>query len=154
MKRLLALVVFAFSVNPGMVQAGGSPPTDVSVNFDIDAGAGCDFPVNWMITGKSSTINLPGGGFISTGPKLRAVVTNLDNSQSVTLNVQGAGHVSFGPQGEMMITITGRNLLGDPVANTMLLAIGTFHFIPDPNTNALLDLSGEGQLIDVCAMID
>ena len=154
MKRLLALVVFVFSVNAGMVQAAGSPPADVSFSMDIPAGAGCDFNVNWTVTGRSSMITLPGGGLIGTGPNLRVVVTNLDEpSESVTLNIQGAGHVSFGPQGEVMVTVTGRNLLGDPVANIMVLAIGTFHFTADP-TNALVGLSGNGQLIDVCAMID
>jgi hypothetical protein len=111
--------------------------------------------VNWTVTGKSSTISLPGNRVISTGPKLRVVVTNLvDPSKSVTLNIEGAGHISFGPQGEVMVTVTGRNLLGDPVENFMVLAIGTFQFTPDPITNELIGLSGEGQLIDVCAMID
>src|SRR5215475_10383306 len=99
MKRLLALVVVALSANSAMGQARGSPPVDVSFTQDIEAGKGCDFPVRWDATGKSSTISLPGNRLISTGPTLRVVVTNLaDSSKSVTLNIEGAGHISFGPQ--------------------------------------------------------
>src|SRR5206468_3109975 len=155
MKKLLALVVLAFSVNPGMVQAGGWPPVDIGFSFDIPANAGCNFPVNWTVTGKSSIITLPGDRLMINAPKQTAVVTNLDDpSKSVTLNITGVIHASFGPQGEVMVVATGRNLLADPIANTMVLTIGTFKYIFDPTTGAQIDLSGEGQLIDVCAMID
>ena len=158
MKRLLALVVLAFSVNPGLVQAGGSPPVDIGFSLDIPANAGCNFPVNWTVTGKESIITLPGDRLLVTEPKQNAVVvTNLDDpSKSVTLNATGVFHASFGPQGEVMIVATGRNLLADPIANIMVLTIGTFKYIFDPITGhpQLTDLSGEGQLIDVCAMID
>ena len=155
MKRLLALVVLAFSVNPGMVQAGGSPPVDIGFSFDIPANAGCNFPVHWTGTGKSSIITLPGDRLMINAPQQTTVVTNLDDpSKSVTLNVTGAIHASFGPQGEVMVVATGRNLLADPIANTMVLTIGTFNYIFDPTTGAQIGLSGEGQLIDVCAMID
>ena len=157
MKRLLAFVVLAFSVNSGMVQAGGSPPFDTGFSLDIPANAGCNFPVNWTGTGKSSIITLPGDRLVVTAPKQATVVTNLDDpSKSVTLNVTGVLHASFGPQGEVMVVATGRNLLADPNANIMILTIGTFKYIFDPSTGFpdLIDLSGEGQLIDVCAMID
>ena len=157
MKGLLALVVLAFSVNPGMVQAGGSPPVDMGFSFDIPANDGCNFPVNWTGTGKSSIITLPGNRLMISAPQQTTVVTNLgDPSKSVTLNVAGAIHASFGPQGEVMVVATGRNLLADPIANIMVLTIGTFKYIFDPITGApvLTDLSGEGQLFDVCVMID
>lgn len=157
MNRLLALVVVALSVHPAMVQAGGSPPVDIGFSLDIPANAGCNFPVNWTGTGKSSIITLPGDRLIVTAPKQTTVVTNLDDpSKSATLNVTGVLHASFGPQGEVMVVATGRNLLADPIANIMVLTIGTFKYIFDPITGfpSLIDLSGEGQLMDVCAMID
>jgi hypothetical protein len=157
MKRLLALVVFALFVNPAMVQAGGSPPVDIGSSIDIPANAGCDFPVNWTGTGKSSFITLPGDRALVTAPKQTTVVTNLaDPSKSVTLHVEGVLHGTFGPQGELIIVATGRNLLADPIANVMVLTIGTFEYIFDLNTGApvLSDLSGEGQVIDICALID
>jgi len=157
MNRLLALVVFALFVNPTMVHAAGSPPVDAGFSFDIPANAGCNFPVNWTGTGKQSLITLPGDRAIVTAPKQRTVVTNLaDPSKSVTLNVEGALHGSVGPQGELTIVATGRNLLADPIANIMVLTVGTFQYTFDLNTGFpdLSDLSGEGTLIDVCAMIE
>jgi hypothetical protein len=157
MKRLPELVVFAFLLNTGMVQAGGSPPVDIGFSFDIAANDGCDFPVNWTGTGKSSIITLPGDRVIVNAPFQQTVVTNLDDpSKSVTLNVPGAIHASIGPQGEVVIVATGRNLIADPVASIMVLTIGTFKYVFDPIAGApvLTDLSGAGQVIDVCAMID
>jgi hypothetical protein len=157
MNRLLALLVFALCVSSGTVWAGGSPPVDIGFSLDFPANAGCNFPVNWTGTGKSSIITLPGDRVIVTGPTATTVVTNLDDpSKSVTLKVGGVLHASFGPQGEVFIVATGRNLLADPTANIMVLTIGTFKYIFDPIAGApvLTDLSGKGQLFDVCAMID
>jgi hypothetical protein len=157
MNRLLSLVVLALCVSSGMVWAGGSPPVDIGFSRDFQATAGCNFPVNWTGTGKSSIITLPGDRVIVTGPKQTTVVTNLDDpSKSVALQVGGVIHASFGPQGEVFIVALGRNLIADPAANIMVLAIGTFKYILDPITGepVLTDLSGEGQLFDVCVMID
>jgi hypothetical protein len=56
----------------------------------------------------------------------------------------------------VVIVATGRNLIADPVASIMVLTIGTFKYVFDPIAGApvLTDLSGAGQVIDVCAMID
>ena len=154
MKRLLALVAIALSVNPGMLQAGGSPPVDFDVSLDIPAGAGCDFPVNLTFTGKSSVITLPGDRLVINGPKTEAVATNLDDpSKSVTLNITGAGHLSTGPQGDVKVVATGRNLVQDPTGDFLVLTIGRFNLVHDPNTG-VLHVLGNGQIIDICAMID
>jgi len=139
----------------GLAYAGGSPPTDAGFTFDIPAGAGCDFPVNWTVTGKSSFIALPGDRFIITAPKQKVVVTNLDiPSNSVSFVVTSAFHASTDSNGDLIFVATGRSLFGDPVANTMLFGTGNFSWRFDPVNSALLDFSGTGQLVDVCAMID
>jgi hypothetical protein len=139
----------------GIACAGGSPPTDAGFSFDIPAGAGCDFPVNWTVTGNSSVITLPGDRLIITAPKQKVVVTNLAvPSNTITFVVTSALHVSTDSNGDTIVVATGRSLLGDPVANVMVFTIGTFSWRFDPITSALLDLSGNGQLVDVCAMID
>jgi hypothetical protein len=63
-------------------------------------------------------------------------------------------HVSTDSNGDTIVVVTGRSLLSDPVANIMVFAIGTFSWRFDPISFALLNLSGNGQLVDVCAMID
>src|SRR3954452_9463942 len=94
----IAAVLFA-----GLAFAGGSPPSDASFTFDIPAGAGCDFPVNWTVTGKASFITLPGDRLIVTAPNQKVVVTNLeDPSKSVTLVITSAFHVSTNANGDQI----------------------------------------------------
>jgi hypothetical protein len=155
MRTRFAISAFIPLFLAGFAYAGGSPPTDAGFSFDIPAGGGCEFPVNWTVTGKSSVITLPGDRLIITAPKQKVVVTNLaEPSNTATFVVTSALHVSTDSNGDTIVVATGRSLLGDPVANIMVFAIGTFSWRFDPISLALLDLSGNGQLVDVCAMID
>jgi len=155
MRTRFAMSAFAPLLLAGMAYAGGSAPVDAGFTFDIPGGAGCDFPVNWTVTGKASLITLPGDRLIVTAPQQKAVVTNLDEpSKSVTLVVTSAFHVSTDANGDQIFTATGRSLLADPVANIMVLATGSFSWRFDPVNFALLDLSGTGKTVDVCAMIN
>jgi hypothetical protein len=80
-------------------------------------------------------------------------VTNLsDPSKSVTLSATGAFHQS-NQDGNAVTVVTGRNLLGDPVAG-MVLAIGVFSYVFDANGNLVQPLAGTGRLIDVCDLIN
>ena len=154
MRRRFVVAALAPLLVAGFAHAGGSPPTDASFTFDIPAGAGCDFPVNWTLTGKGAVISLPGDRYIVTAPQQTIVVTNLDApANSVTLVVTSAFHESTDENGDLVIVTTGRSIIGDPIANTMVFAVGTFSFRVDPVNGALLDLSGKGQMSDVCAMI-
>jgi hypothetical protein len=138
----------------GIANAGGAPPTDAGFSFDIPAGAGCDFAVNWTVTGKSSVITLPGDRLIVTAPQQKVVVTNLaEPSNQVSLVVTSAFHISTDANGDTIFVANGRSLLGDPVANIMVLAVGTFSWKFDPSF-ALVDLAGRGTMTDVCAMIE
>jgi hypothetical protein len=155
MRTRSAMSAFLPLLLAGMAYAGGSPPVDASFTFDIPGGAGCDFPVNWTLTGKTSVITLPGDRLVITAPQQKVVVTNLDQpSNSVTFVVTSAFHVSTDANGDQIFTATGRSLLADPVANIMVFATGTFSWRFDPVNFALLDLSGSGTMVDVCAMID
>jgi hypothetical protein len=82
------------------------------------------------------------------------VVTNLDDpSKAVTLVVPGAFHVSTDQDGGITTVVTGRNLLGDPVAG-MVLALGTFSYVIDSGGTLVQPLTGTGKLINVCELID
>lgn len=155
MRMRCIIAAFSTLFTTGLAAAGGAPPTDAGFSFDIPAGAGCDFPVNWTVTGKSSVITLPGDRLIVASPQQKVVVANLDApSNTVSFVVTSALHVSTDDNGDTIVVATGRSLLGDPVANTMLFVIGTFSWRFDPVDLALLDLSGKGQMADVCALIE
>ncbi len=163
-RRLAQLIVCAFllvvsSLIGGQIAfAGGSPPTKTSWSVDLPANyfapGACDFPINVSAGGKAGTIALPGNRFIFISPRFRDVVTNLDHpSNTVTLNVPGAFHQSTDQNGNVVTVVTGRNLLGDPVAG-LVLAIGTFSYIFDSGGDLIQPLAGKGTLSDVCAMIE
>ena len=129
-------------------------PEDVSFTITIPAGEVCTFGVQLSQSGKAKTIDLPGDRFIFTSPGLHATVTNLDDStKQVTLNITGAFHQTTEQNGSVVTVVTGRNLLFDPQAG-FVLAIGRFSFVFDVGGNLIQPLDGQGQLRDVCAMID
>jgi hypothetical protein len=128
------------------------PPGDVSNVITIDPGIACTFGVELSLTGKSKTINLPGDRVVFTSPAFFATLTNLaDPTKQVTLNTTGAFHQTTEQDGSVVTVVTGRNLLLDPEAG-FVLAIGNFSFVFDGGN--LIPLEGEGQLLDVCAMLD
>jgi hypothetical protein len=125
----------------------------VDLPADFFKPGACPFPINVTVSGLAGTIELPGDRFIFTSPRLRAVITNLtDLSKTVELNIPGAFHQTTEPNGDVVTVVTGRNLLGDPVAG-FVVAIGTFSFIFNGET-LVQPLAGTGQLIDVCGLID
>ena len=78
---------------------------------------------------------------------------NLSNSNTVDLSVTGAFHITVKDNGDIVYIVTGRNLLGDPDAG-MVLAIGTFSFAFNSGGTLIQPLTGQGQLIDVCKLIE
>jgi hypothetical protein len=133
----------------------GSPPVPVSGSFIVPGGSvpGCDFDVEVSFNGLGGEIDLPGNRFIFTAPQLTATLTNLENGRSVTLSITGAFHQSTDQNGNVTTVATGRNLLGDPIAG-FVLSIGDFSFVFDSNGNLIQPLTGQGQLIDVCSLIN
>ncbi len=85
--------------------------------------------------------------------QVATTLTNLDNPENQeTLNITGAFHQTTLENGDVVTVATGRNLLGDPEAG-FVLAIGDFSFVFDKEGNLIQPLSGEGQLIDICALL-
>jgi hypothetical protein len=151
----LCLVLAALGLPAAQLQAQGrgSPPT--SNNFTITISGICSFDVLAQVTGKQGVISLPNGGLIFTAPATFATFTNLsDPTKSVTLNITGPGE--FGPvqNGTQTIRLFGRNVAFFPSFGLRLL-IGTFTLVIDANTGQLLQPpTGNGQMIDVCGLLD
>jgi hypothetical protein len=150
--RVLAVLVLGFAFGQ-LAVAAPNPPEDVDQTITLQAGEVCAFAVEIFLTGKTKTIDLPGDRLIITSPGLSATLTNLDKpSNQVTLNITGAFHQTTQQDGSVVTVSTGRSLLFDPVAG-FVLAIGRFSFVFDANGTLIQPLEGQGQLIDVCALI-
>ena len=152
---MAAPTVLARSVN-------GVAPEDVNPDSEpIIITGTCDFPMRLDLSGKAKTIVLPDGAVvgvtsIGTSPDLFVTVTNLDTPENqATFNITGAFHNSDDtPQpGQVTTVSTGRSLIIDPVAGTAVIAIGNFSFVSNPDGTFAEPLEGEGQLIDVCALL-
>ena len=99
-------------------------------------------------------INLPSGGFILTSPGQSGTFTNLsDPTKSVTLNITGTDHISFDQNGDTINTLTGRNAFVSPSVGLLLL-IGNFTFVTDPNGNIISGPTGTGTITDICGLIN
>ena len=133
--------------------AFAGPPQPADQTIDLAAGAACTFPVEPVLTGKTKTIDLPGGRTIVTAPGQDVTVTNQDNGRSVTLSITGAFHVTTRPNGDVVTVATGRNALLDPVAG-FVLTEGLFTSTFDPDGNLIAPLSGTGRVTDICAPVD
>jgi len=151
MKAKLAMLAFVPFFNASIAAAGGSPPVDAGLNLDWPAGAGCDFPINIRVSGKASFISLPGDRLIITAPNQRVTVTNRDDpANSITFVATSTARLSTDANGNLVVVANGRSLLQDPVANILVFVIGSFSF----EISGLTDLTGTGQLTDVCALIE
>ncbi len=130
----------------------GSPPRGINQTFTFPGI--CGFDVQLTATGRSSVINLPSGGLIITAPDVYGTFTNLsDPTKSVTLNLTGAGHISFDQNGDTIYRLTGRSEAEDPSFGLLLL-VGDFTFVVDSNGNIIEGPTGNGQIINICEMID
>jgi hypothetical protein len=150
---MAAPTVLARSVN-------GVAPGDISgpVNPAFFPGT-CDFPLQLELSGKAKTIELPDGGVvgvtsIDTSPGLHVTITNVDTPENqATFNITGSFHHTTDPvTGQVTTLATGRSLLSDPVAGTVI-AIGNFTIVYNSDFTVATPLEGEGQLIDVCALL-
>ena len=163
MKRLVLLMVGILSalvVAAPMVLAqsdNGAAPQEVSVTYGPEVLAQfpghCSFPMQLEVSGKTKTIEQGNGGMIITSPDAFATVTNLANGEQATFNITGSAHKSTLENGNVKTVMTGRNFALDPVAGTFI-SIGRFTFVNDPSdTTNIVPVSGEGQMIDVCALL-
>jgi hypothetical protein len=153
---LVISVIVALSMATPIALVGAQgPPEDVEYTVKLsDFGPLlCAFDVLFEVSGKAGVIALPGGGFILTSPALRATLTNLTSGESVTLSITGAFHNTTLENGNVQTVYTGRNILGDPLEGLVLL-IGEFTGVADRDTGRLVQpLEGNGQQIDLCALL-
>jgi hypothetical protein len=163
MKRLVLLMVGILSalvVAAPMVLAqsdNGAAPQEVSVTYGPEVLAQfpghCSFPMQLEVSGKTKTVEQGNGGVIITSPDAFATITNLANGEQATFNITGSAHKSTLENGNVKTVMTGRNFALDPVAGTFI-SIGRFTFVNDPtDTTNIVPVSGEGQMIDVCALL-
>ena len=130
----------------------GGPPNPINQTF-VFSGI-CAFNVQVTVTGKAGVINLPSGGFILTSPGQSGTFTNLsDPTKSVTLNITGTDHISFDQNGDTINTLIGRNAFVSPSVGLLLL-IGNFTFVTDPNGNIISGPTGTGTITDICGLIN
>lgn len=147
---ILALSVAA-PLTTAVAQQG--PPADFTESFPIEGI--CDFPVLVELNGKAKTIELPGGSTIFTSPGLKATFTNLDNlSRRETLGITGAIREDLLENGDVELVFTGRNLVigFNPIAD-FVVTIGRFSVAFDEEFNVTQPLSGKGQIINVCQLL-
>jgi hypothetical protein len=128
-------------------------PTDVDQTpFEIPAGVFCDFAFRVEPGGKAKTIELPGGRRIFISPGFTWTFTNLDTGKRETFRIPGAFHQTILENGDVETVVTGRSILGDPIAG-LVLTIGRFSFVFDAEGNLIQPLQGTGRLIDVCEVL-
>ena len=150
---LIAAVILTLNVSgPLASTVVAAPPDPVEFPLDLPAGAVCAFAVLIEVSGKTKTIDLPGGRLIVTAPGQNATITNRENQNQVTLNITGAFHQSTAANGDVTTVATGRNLLFDPTTG-FVLARGRFSYVFDANGDLKKSLTGKGPLTDVCALL-
>lgn len=133
----------------------GGPPEDATGGEAIELPTGCtSFPISIsVVRGKLKEIIL-GDRSIFIAPGQQATITNLDEpTKQVTLNITGSFHVTTMADGSQVYQVTGRNLLWGGTLETLTLTLGDFTFTLDSKGNETKRLDGNGQRLDVCAMI-
>jgi hypothetical protein len=126
-----------------------APPEPVNDTFTVEEGV-CDFAVDAEVSGKTKFIELPGGRFIATSPGARITLTNEEEpTHHVTYVITGALHGKDLESGDLLLVVTGRNLLFDP-SYGMLLTIGHFSQVVDLEAETATPPEGKGRVIDVC----
>ena len=141
----LALALVAAS------SASAAPPEPV--HFAFTDRTGCDFPVRVRVSGKTKLMELPGGRLISVNPGLRATLINKKKpTHRVSYSVTGAAHVTERPSGKLFVVFTGRNIFSDP-SYGIILTMGRFTQVIDPQSGEATPPKGKGRVIDVCARL-
>ncbi len=152
---ILALTMAAPTV---LAQGNGGAPEDVSGPIPPEDVAQffpghCSFPIQLELSGKGKVITLPDGRRILTSPGLHVTVTNVETGEQATFNITGTFHETTNLEtGEVTTVVTGRNLLFDPEAG-VVLTIGNFTYVFDAEGNLIQPFEGNGQVIDVCALL-
>ena len=141
--------VAATNVATGSQAASGAPaPTS-----DTYVSDSCGYPVRVDSDGKVKEIPLPGDRLKVLFPGFSTTMTNPATGKSLSFSSTGSFHIGFPPNGHTTFTYTGRNGYDDPFAGRLLFLIGSFSEEFDENFDVVSPLSGNGQIIDVCAKL-
>ncbi|MGH9908527.1 MAG: hypothetical protein ACRD8U_23445, partial [Pyrinomonadaceae bacterium] len=149
-----AILALACASVAATAVAQQGPPTNEDLTFQIDDL--CAFPVLVEIKGKTKTLELPGGRTLFTFPGEDATFTNLDDpSRQETLGITGSIEENLLANGDLELVFRGRNLIIglDPV-NSFVVTIGRFSLVFDQDFNITQPLSGNGQVINICELLE
>jgi hypothetical protein len=161
MRRVVAVAIYsilALGVITPMTAGAQAPPEQVDFEFDL-VGA-CPFTVHFAVSGKTKAIaNLPGDRAIFTSPGLHATLTNLSNPErQETFNITGSFHQTILENGDVRTEARGRNILWQfesrEFESFLVLTVGTVFYIFDAQGNLKQSATGEGQRIDLCALLE
>jgi hypothetical protein len=156
-RRMLVLMVgvaLALAVALVLPKVSTAQAPDPVVDRETEIVGACAFPVLLEETGKQKLIELPG---ILIFPGLKGTLTNLaDTDNQVTLVEPGVGRATPLENGDLSVVATGRNVLVVP-GEGIFQTIGRVEFILAPPYEVgseLTILANQGQLIDVCALLE
>jgi hypothetical protein len=156
-RRILVLVVgvaLALAVAFVLPKVSTAQAPEPVVDRETTIVGACAFPVLLEETGKQKLIELPG---IMIFPGLKGTLTNLaDPDNQVTLVEPGTGRVTPLENGDLLVEATGRNILVVP-GEGIFQTIGRVEFTLAPPYDVgseLTILANQGQLIDVCALLE
>ena len=136
------------------LQNGGAPePVEPGQFEDPIASEICGFQFLVDPTGKLKTLELPGGRTILISPAASGTFTNGNTGTTVTLNLTGPIQFNPLPDGGTEVLFLGHNIVGNPEAGFLVLLIGRFDFTSDAEGGIVQDLEGNGQRIDLCALL-
>jgi hypothetical protein len=135
-------------------QGRGSPPSPIDFTEIFPGGVFCDFDVQVDVSGRQGVINLPSGGLILIEPA-SVTFTNLSYpTKSVTLHLGGAFNISFDQNGDTIYNMAaGRSAFIVPSFGFLLL-VGDFTLVFDPNGNLIQGPTGNGQITNICDLIN
>ena len=153
---IVTVILMAICGGPGAAVTVGrqGPPADFADSVPVEGI--CAFPVLVELNGKAKTIALLGGSTLFTSPGLTATLTNLDDpTKREPLSITGAIRETALEGGDTELVFTGRNLVigFDPVAG-FVITVGFFSVAFDEEFNITRPLSRNGQLINVCTLLE
>jgi hypothetical protein len=157
--RILAACLVLAVLGPPAAElsraSNGGPPDSFTPPPLLLSGA-CGFDVQVTGTFKQKVISLPGGDLLIISPDNHPTFTNLsDPTKSVTISNTGQpAKISTDQNGNIVVEQRGRSVQYDPSFGLKLL-IGHWTFTVDAITGAIIDgPTGNGQIIDICTLID
>ena len=141
---------------PALASRGGAPhPADIPPRLNEFGSFVCGFPVYEAFAGREKVLELPGGRTILVYPGLRATFSNGNTGESVTLSSTGSVHVNPLPDGGTELVLVGRNPVGFDVDGEFffLMVSGRFTILFGPDGALVRQLDGNGQRLDLCALL-